>query len=60
MTRVEALSLAAQLGFELPKSKPADALLELCNAAGFKLGVCHEPADWLVWDENDRVLARVS
>lgn len=58
MTKTEARFLAAQLGFELPLRNPADALLEMCTARGFLLGICNDTGDWVVWDENDNVLAR--
>lgn len=62
MTNAEARSLFEQLDLDLavtlPRVRAGEALLELCNKIGYKLGLCHETGDWVVWDENDRELAR--
>lgn len=59
MTKDEALNLAAQLAFDLPKTKCADALLAMCLDRGYNLGICNLTGEWCVWDvTDDREIAR--
>jgi hypothetical protein len=58
MTKAEALNLAAQLGLDLPKTKTADALLELCQKLGYDLGLDNVSGDWVVWAASGEELAR--
>jgi hypothetical protein len=63
MTRDEAYELYLLLDFDLafpfPERDAADAICDAIDSAGFKLGFEHASADWVVYDENDRELARV-
>jgi hypothetical protein len=65
MTKAEALNLANQLGLDLPKTKCADALFDLCEKLNLKLGLEEimkngQAIDsaWVVWDANDKEVAR--
>lgn len=65
MTKAEALTLAAQLGLNLPKTKCVDALFDLCERLGLKLGLEETMKNgraidsaWVICDQNDNVLAR--
>jgi hypothetical protein len=63
MTRDEAYELYLLLDFDLaflfPERGAADVIWDAIERAGFKLALEHATADWVVYDENDRELARV-
>lgn len=58
MTKAEALKLASQLGPDFADVESGVCLITKCHKLGYKLGLDHATGDWVVWDENDRVLAR--
>jgi len=65
MTKAEALNLANQIGLNLPKTKCVDALFDLCEKRGYKLGLEETMKNgratystWVIWDANNKEIAR--
>ena len=60
MTKTEAQNLATQLGLDLPKTKSADFLVDMCISLGYDLGIDNVTGDWVVWAASGEELARCS